>query len=80
MRASNRYVRGNRIGYARVSTVGQNLDSQLDALKKAGCTKIADKDSGVKKARPGYQRHTRESTPILVLFMFGSVAALKRLS
>lgn len=41
------------IGYARVSTDDQSLDSQTDALSTAGAAKVfADKISGSKRARP----------------------------
>ena len=40
-------------GYARVSTVDQNLDTQLDILTKAGCDRIfQDKITGMSLQRP----------------------------
>ena len=37
------------VGYARVSSTGQNLTSQIEALEKAGCEKIfQEKKSGTK--------------------------------
>ena len=43
------------VGYARVSTTEQTLDSQIDSLKKAGCTKIfAEKVTGTTAERPQY--------------------------
>ena len=44
-----------RIGYARVSTTGQNLDMQIAALEKSNCDRIfVEKVSGVKE-RPELQ-------------------------
>lgn len=45
------------IGYARVSTIDQNLALQKDALQKAGCERIyEDEMSGSKDNRPGLNR------------------------
>jgi DNA invertase Pin-like site-specific DNA recombinase len=42
-----------KVGYARVSTKDQTHDLQLDALKKAGCSKIyTETVSGAKADRP----------------------------
>ena len=54
----------HRIGYARVSSVGQNLDSQIDALQKAGCGKIfSDKMTGSHMDRPGWDQFLEFARP-----------------
>jgi len=50
-----------KYGYARVSTVGQNLESQIEQLKKEGCEKIyQDTFTGTKKNRPEFEKLLKE--------------------
>jgi DNA invertase Pin-like site-specific DNA recombinase len=59
-----------KIGYARVSTIEQNLDMQLDALKEAGCDRVyEDKASGAKTDRQGLRsaiENLREGDTLVV--------------
>ena len=56
---------GYKIGYARVSTLDQNLALQQDALKEAGCEKIfIEQMSGAVSDRPPYAK--RSTTPAAV--------------
>jgi len=59
-----------KIGYARVSSLDQHLDLQLQALKKARCTKIfREKVSGMSRSRPELQRlleHLRAGDTVVV--------------
>ncbi len=53
-----------RIGYARVSTLDQNLDLQLDALKHEGCGLIfQEKISGASKQRPELDKLLQQLRP-----------------
>jgi DNA invertase Pin-like site-specific DNA recombinase len=67
-----RYVRGVELGYARVSTVKQDLDRQIDALEQVGIPRdriYVDKKSGATTDRPGLREviaYAREGDVIVV--------------
>ena len=63
---SNLGFKTMKIGYARCSTADQNLDWQLDALKKEGCDEqhiFQEKASGVKRDRPELELMLRTLRP-----------------
>jgi len=72
-----------KVGYARVSTLDQNLDLQLDKLKEAGCKKIyKDKASGVKEERQGLQdaiNYARAGDTLVVYKLDRLARSLKQL-
>lgn len=76
-----------QVGYARVSTEGQELRLQLDALKAAGCEKVfQEKAGGAKEGRPELDaaiEYAREGDVLVVwkLDRLGrSVSALVKLA
>ena len=70
-----------KIGYARVSTDKQTLDSQIDALKKEGCEKIfEDIVSGSKSKKPELEKALEQlrSGDVLVVWRFDRLGRVTR--
>jgi DNA invertase Pin-like site-specific DNA recombinase len=66
-----------KIGYARVSTKDQNLDIQLNALKRAGCKQIyQEKVSGVGRSRPEFQKMMQQirKNDVLIIWRLDRLA------
>lgn len=59
-----------KVGYARVSSVGQSLELQMVALKAAGCEEVfSEKLSGTTADRPqlkAMQRHVRKGDTVYI--------------
>ncbi len=72
-----------KIGYARVSTRGQNTDSQADELAAYGCNKIfTDKVTGKLAARPELDKalaYLREGDVFVITRLSRAMRSLKHL-
>ncbi|MBK3518817.1 recombinase family protein [Carboxylicivirga marina] len=71
-----------KIGYARVSTKDQNLEMQIEALGKNGCTKNFQETKSAIKERPELEKmleHTREGDVVVVCKLNWLVRSLKDL-
>lgn len=81
--ASKMPANGHKVGYARVSTEAQNIDSQIDELNGFGCQKIfCDKESGIKSERPGWQQlmdYIREDDILVITELSRMTRSLKHL-
>jgi DNA invertase Pin-like site-specific DNA recombinase len=72
-----------KIGYARVSTLEQNLDLQLRALEKAGCKKIfREKVSGSNRERQSLSEPWASDTTThagkMIMTIFAGIAEFER--
>jgi len=77
------HLAGYRIGYARVSTLDQNLALQQDALKEAGCEKICiEQMSGAVADRPALREaleYARSGDTIIVWKLDRLARSMKQL-
>jgi DNA invertase Pin-like site-specific DNA recombinase len=68
------YPQNRRFGYARVSTAGQTLDSQLEQLRAAGCTAKIYREKVT-----GAHNDRRELLKMLKAFAPGDVVMVTRI-
>jgi DNA invertase Pin-like site-specific DNA recombinase len=66
-------TQNRRLGYARVSTVGQTLDAQLDQLRAEGCSKI------YREKASGAQADRRELLKLLKEIAAGDIVTVTRI-
>lgn len=76
-------MRSQKIGYARVSTLDQNLDRQLDLLRSHGVEKIyTEKMTSTKRDRPELNKllERMEEGDTVVIKFLSRLGAVQRIS